>query len=90
MGGSPDPVAVLLAALASITQPPPRLEELEQRLRSHPEQITLRDLGLDSLGMMEFCISLELDHATFLTPEVLGGMHSADQILRVLGRRPAG
>lgn len=84
-----DLVTVVLAVLASISQPPARLEDLGTLLRSEPERLTLADLGLDSLGLLEFCIGLEIDHGVVVSPERLVGVHSADQLLRLL-RRAAG
>ena len=38
-------------------------------------------LGLDSLGRMEFCIQLELDHGVPLTPDRLLAMHELGELL---------
>ena len=81
-----DLVSVVLTVLGSISQPPERLEDLERLLRAKPQQLTLTDLGLDSLGLLEFCISLEIDHGVVVSPERLVGAHSADQLLRLLRR----
>lgn len=77
---------MVLAVLGSISQPPDRLESLEVLLRAEPQRLTLTDLGLDSLGLLEFCIGLEIDHGVVVSPERLVGVHSADQLLRLLRR----
>lgn len=79
-------MAVVIAALAALSQPPQALEGLEQVLRRHPQDLSLADLHLDSLGLMEFCIALEIDHGLAIPPERLAGIHSADQLLRRLQR----
>lgn len=81
-----DPVVPILAALSSLTQPPPALAELEGQLRTRPMDLPIRDLGLDSLGSLEFCIAMEINHGICLTPEALSGIFSADQLLRIISR----
>ena len=77
-----DPVAQLVAALASISLPPPDLDRLAEALRRDPARLSLADLGLDSLGRLEACIGLEIDQGVLITPETVASLHSADQLLR--------
>lgn len=85
--------SVLLSALAAITVPPPGLAVLQARLADGqglpPEGIPLADLGLDSLGRMEFCIQLELDHGVPLTPDRLAAMDDLGALLAFIASSSA-
>ncbi len=59
------------SALRSLSLPPQDLEGLEAELRRDHASLPIEHLGLDSLGRMEFCIHLELDHGVVITPETL-------------------
>lgn len=85
-------LAVLLSALAAVTVPPRGLATLRERLVAEarvgganpPEPLQhfpVAGLGLDSLGRMEFCIQLELDHGVPLTPDRLLAMHELGELL---------
>jgi hypothetical protein len=52
------------------------------------EQLPLARLGLDSLGRMEFCIHLELDHGVPLTPDRLLAMGELGELLAFLADPP--
>lgn len=78
----------LLAALASISLPPSDLERVSELLRRDPASLSLADLGLDSLGSLEMCIALELEHGVLITPETLGGLRDAGQLLRRIASAP--
>ncbi len=88
MSVADDPVAQLLAALASISLPPPDLDGLAESLRRDPRSLTLVDLGLDSLGRLEACIALEIDQGVLITPETVAPLHSADQLLQRIADAP--
>ncbi|MFM7549846.1 MAG: hypothetical protein ACKO8I_13460 [Cyanobacteriota bacterium] len=90
MPAAADPVALLLAALGSISVPPPDLAQLEVALQADPAQLTLVDLGLDSLSRIEACINLEIDHGVLITPETVASLHSADQLLRSIASAARG
>jgi hypothetical protein len=83
-----DPVDQLIAALASISLPPPELESLGVMLRRDPGRLSLADLGLDSLGRLEACIALEIEQGVLITPETVASLHSADQLLRRIATAP--
>lgn len=85
---APDPVSQLVAALAVISLPPPDLEQLAEALRRDPARLSLTDLGLDSLGRLEACIALEIDHGVLITPETVAALHGADQLLRRIATAP--
>jgi acyl carrier protein len=88
MAPAADPPSLLIAALASISQPPPDLDQLAEGLRRDPASISLADLGLDSLGRLEVCIALEIDHGVLITPETVASLHGADQLLRRIAAAP--
>ncbi len=96
--GSPavDPSVVLLvSALAALSVPPPGLAHIQTRLEAATagpaplEQLPLAHLGLDSLGRMEFCIHLELDHGVPLTPDRLMAMGELGELLAFLANPPS-
>jgi hypothetical protein len=78
----------LLAALSSISLPPSDLDQVAAMLRDDPAALSLADLGLDSLGSLEMCIALELNHGLLLTPDLLGGLSDAGQLLRRIALAP--
>ena len=88
MSPAADPATLLLAALAAISQPPADLHELEQQLRQDPARLSLADLGLDSLGRLEACIALEIDHGVLITPEALAPLSDAEQLLNRIAAAP--
>jgi acyl carrier protein len=88
MSAASEHVALLLTALASISVPPSDLDKLTLALHSEPARLTLEDLGLDSLGRMEACITLEIDHGVLITPEEMGSLYSADQLLCRIAAAP--
>ena len=89
-------MARLLSALGALSVPPPGLAELQQRLSPAAadgpalplEPWPLARLGLDSLGRMEFCIHLELDHGVPLTPDRLLAMGELGELLAFLADPP--
>jgi hypothetical protein len=89
-------LARLLSALAALSVPPPGLAELQHRLSAAAadgpalplEPLPLAQLGLDSLGRMEFCIHLELDHGVPLTPDRLLAMDELGELLAFLADPP--
>jgi acyl carrier protein len=78
----------LLSALAAISMPPSDLDHVAEVLEHDPAALSLADLGLDSLGSLEMCIALELDHGVLITPETLGGLRDAGQLLRRIATAP--
>jgi hypothetical protein len=64
------------AARHGVPPPPPLIQAVSDGSR----QLTLDDLQFDSLGWMEFCISIELQSGQELTPFVVEGMRCVFQI----------
>jgi hypothetical protein len=77
-------LAVLVAALEAVTVPPAGLPALRAAPQASLERFPLAGLGLDSLGRMEFCIQLELDHGVPLTPDRLVAMAELGELLRFI------
>ncbi|MFM1798335.1 MAG: hypothetical protein RLZZ117_613 [Cyanobacteriota bacterium] len=88
MKAIPQACQQLLAALSSISLPPSDLDQVGAQLREDPAALSLVDLGLDSLGGLEMCIALELNHGLLLTPELLRGLSDAGQLLRRIASAP--
>lgn len=85
---NPESVRLLLASLSLISLPPPDLQALSEQLHRDPVRLTLADMALDSLGRLEFCISLEVEHGVIVTPETLAPLQDAAQLLRCLDSAP--
>ncbi|MFM7267881.1 MAG: hypothetical protein ACKOZT_04745 [Cyanobium sp.] len=83
-----DPLPPLLDALASISVPSADLPALAEALRRDPASLSLADLGLDSLGRLEACIALEIEHGVLLTPEAVAPLQDAEQLLRRIAAAP--
>lgn len=75
---------MLRSALAAVTVPPAGLQRLSGGTPASLEHVPVVELGLDSLGRMEFCIQLELDHGVPLTPERLMAMQEVGELLRFI------
>lgn len=82
-------LAVVLSALAAVTVPPSGLVALRGGTLPSLQRFPLAALGLDSLGRMEFCIRLELDHGVPLTPDRLVAMQELEELLRFIASPPA-
>lgn len=81
-------LAVVLSALAAVTVPPSGLAALRAGTLPALQRFPLAGLGLDSLGRMEFCIQLELDHGVPLTPDRLLAMESVGDLLTFIASPP--
>jgi len=82
----PDPghrvaLDVLIDGLRAQSVPCPALDALVDRLGTDARAIPLGDLDFDSLGLMEFCIHLELDHGVPITPDDVLEMTLVGQLL---------
>ena len=60
---------------------------IAEGISSGDRELTTEQLGLDSLGWMEFCISVELQSKLELTPAEIGGMRHVFEIEEWLGSR---
>lgn len=45
---------------------------------------SIAELNMDSLGLMEFCISLEINDVYFINPEELVSFESLNQLVMVI------
>ena len=75
-------IHVLGDCLSAMSVPPQGLDKLLDRISSGECLDLLRDLGLDSLGSMEFCIQLEIETGIVVTPEVLIRLKTTDKLLK--------
>jgi hypothetical protein len=66
-----------LRAARSGVEPP---SEIAKAISSGGRELTIEELGLDSLGWMEFCISVELQTKLELTPTEIAGMRQVSEI----------
>lgn len=73
--------AIVARALESLSVPPADLGQIEANLVAGAGALPLENLGLDSLGTMEFCIHLELEFGLVLHPEELVSARSAEDLL---------
>jgi large subunit ribosomal protein L1 len=60
------------------------LNAIMEALRLRSPVMPISELGLDSLGAMELCIHLELEHGLHVTPADLVMMRSTEQLLAML------
>ncbi|EDY38546.1 hypothetical protein CPCC7001_1425 [Cyanobium sp. PCC 7001] len=74
-------VARLMSALQALSIPPSDLGAIETDLQGDLASIPMQRLGLDSLGSMELCIHLELDHGVVITPADLLGMQTVQELI---------
>lgn len=63
----------------------PPTEVVDAIVRGEP--VSFDALGFDSLAMMEFCISVELQTGHALTPEMMNGFGSVVDVARWLAAR---
>lgn len=71
---------IIIQGLRALSLPPGELPQIEIGLENVDASMTMQGLALDSLGGMEFCISLELDHGIVVTPENLATFQTVDQL----------
>ena len=62
-------ISILIDCLKEISLPPNDLNKIKQLLEKNNGEDSIDLLELDSLGTMEFCIAIELNHNIVITPE---------------------
>lgn len=65
------------------------VDELIARLRRQAETMELVELGFESLGLMEFCLHLELDHGVPLTPDDVLELAAVSELLDAISAHQA-
>ncbi|HJN36065.1 MAG: phosphopantetheine-binding protein [Prochlorococcus sp.] len=80
-------VEIMISALASLSVPPLELEVMRENISDSADTVSTQAMGLDSLGAMEFCIHLELDHGVVISPEDLLAVEHAAQLLSIVKAR---
>ncbi|MEM1114176.1 MAG: acyl carrier protein [Pseudomonadota bacterium] len=87
---SPKPlIDVLLEALTAAAYGDEPDAELIQQLQTGPADIQLEDLEFDSLAVMEFCISVELNTGVELTPDHLEQCKTMADVVAFIEAWPA-
>ncbi|MCP9928328.1 acyl carrier protein [Cyanobium sp. CH-040] len=71
----------LVDSLLAQSVPGADIDAVIAQLRSQAETMALEELGLESLGLMEVCLHLELDHGVPLTPDDVLLMKSVRELL---------
>lgn len=74
-------ISMVMDALGGLSLPPPDLAGIRARLLAGCDSPLVNELGLDSLGAMEFCIHLELEAGLVVTPEDLLITRSTQSLL---------
>lgn len=81
-------ICTICDALSSLSLPPAGLEQLRTLSKDQFSAIPPGELGLDeSLGIMEFCIQLELVCGIVVTPEDLVFVHDSGDLLALIEAR---
>ena len=80
----PEVVNIVISALASLSAPPIDLAMIRKKITESPSSVSSQEMGLDSLGAMEFCIHLELDCDVVISPEDLLGVENAGLLMSII------
>jgi acyl carrier protein len=84
-----DPAVYLLAAVTAAQNGIAPTKKVTSAIKAGGSDVRLDDLGFDSLGQMEFCISIELQTGAELTPDLLFDLSTlADVSNWVAAHRP--
>ncbi len=78
---------IMLAAFQAANYDSPLALNLAAAVRQGREDLEIEAFGLDSLGVMEFCISVELQSGLELTPMMVASMTQVGEIERWLRER---
>lgn len=71
----------LIDSLLAQSVPGSLIDQVISRLRADAEAMSLAELDFDSLGLMEVCLHLELDHGVPLTPDDVLQLTSVSDLL---------
>ena len=71
----------LVDSLLAQSVPGTDIDALIVQLRSQADTMPLEALGLESLGLMEVCLHLELDHGVPITPDDVLALGSVSDLL---------
>lgn len=81
-GAQASPFRRAIAEALRVGAPGALDEEARRAFLASDSNIVLADLGMDSLGEMEFCIAIELATGVTLVPAELAELKSTDAIER--------
>lgn len=77
-------VEICRSCLTSLSNPPPGIDDLCQRIVEGETLDLFHDCDLDSLGSMEFCIHLELETGLVVTPEDLIRARTTTRLSKIM------
>lgn len=77
-------VDIFKICLTSLSNPPPSVDSLCQRIFEGEPLDLVDDCDLDSLGAMEFCIQLELKSGLVVTPEDLIRARTTTRLSKII------
>lgn len=83
-GAGADPRELILAAVRAGRYERAADPALEEAIR-RGEDVPFDRIAFDSLGWMEFCISIELESGLELTPALVAEMRSTGDVARWIG-----
>ena len=77
-------IDILINSLEEISLPPKDLDKIKQVLQNKNEEYSIDLLELDSLGTMEFCIAMELNHNIIITPEDIFLCAKVSELIKII------
>ena len=77
-------ISIIIYALEEISLPPNDLNQIKQKIKNNNGENSIDILELDSLGSMEFCIALELNHNILISPEELFLCNKVSDLLKII------
>ncbi len=78
--GKPAPARLAVFEALKAAAPPGFTDEMRSSFLAEGSNLDLAQLGIDSLGAMEFCIAVELDTGITLLPAQLAELACTDAI----------
>ena len=77
-------IDILIDSMEEISLPPKDLDKIKQVLKKNKEEDSIEILELDSLGTMEFCIAIELNHNIVITPEDIFLCAKVSELIKII------
>ena len=77
-------IDILIDSMEEISLPPKDLDKIKQVLKKNKEEDSIEILELDSLGTMEFCIAIELNHNIVITPEDIFLCEKVSELIKII------
>ena len=77
-------ISILIDSLKEISLPPKDLNKIKKVLKHNNGEDSIDLLELDSLGTMEFCIAIELNHNIVITPEDVFLCAKVSELIKII------